>query len=72
MRFICRFLVLLAVSSPAHAQTASLRGQVTDQNGAVVPAAKVTLNGPSGPVKTATTTPVAGIHSRGCRRAITR
>src|SRR5262245_6987698 len=55
MRFICCFLLLLAVSSPAHAQTASLRGQVTDQNGAVVPAAKVTLNGPSGPVKTATT-----------------
>src|SRR5262245_1106053 len=55
MRFICRFLILLAVSSPALAQTASLRGQVTDQNGAVVPAAKVTLNGPSGTVKTATT-----------------
>ena len=55
MRFICRLLVLLAVSSPALAQTASLRGQVTDQNGAVVPAATVTLNGPSGPVKTTTT-----------------
>jgi hypothetical protein len=55
MRFICRLLVLLAVSSPTLAQTASLRGQVTDQNGAVVPGATVTLNGPSGPVKTMTT-----------------
>jgi carboxypeptidase family protein len=55
MKFICRLLVLLVVSSPALAQNASLRGQVTDQNGAVVPTAKVTLNGPSGPVKTTTT-----------------
>src|SRR5262245_33433042 len=52
MRFICCLLVLLAVSSPALAQTASLRGQVMDQNGAVVPAARVMLTGPSGPVKT--------------------
>lgn len=33
------------------AQTATLRGQVTDQSGAVIPGAKVTLSGPSGAVK---------------------
>jgi hypothetical protein len=36
------------------AQTASLRGQVTDPNGAFIPAAKVTLNGPAGLVRTTT------------------
>lgn len=55
MRFISRLLVLFVITSPALAQTASLRGQVTDQNGAVVPAAMVTLNGPSSSVKTMTT-----------------
>ena len=35
MRFISRLLVLFVITSPALAQTASLRGQVTDQNGAV-------------------------------------
>ena len=47
-------LFVLCVSSPALAQTASLRGQVTDQSGAVLPAAKVTLKGPSELVKTTT------------------
>jgi hypothetical protein len=42
-------------ASAAYAQTGILRGQALDQNGAVVPKAKVTLNGPSGLVKTATT-----------------
>jgi carboxypeptidase family protein len=65
MRFICRLLVLLAVSYPALAQTASLRGQVTDQNGAVIPAAKVTLTGPSGPVKTITTDASGGYSFKG-------
>jgi hypothetical protein len=55
MKLIARLLALLIVSQPAFAQTASLRGQVTDQAGAVIPKAKVTLNGPSGLVKTATT-----------------
>lgn len=36
-------LALVFVYSPIAAQTVSLRGQITDQNGAVVPAAKVTL-----------------------------
>ena len=39
-------LLLLALASNALAQTATLRGQVTDQAGALVPGAKVTLNGP--------------------------
>jgi len=45
-------LLILFVSSSALAQTGSLRGQVTDQNGGSVPGAKVTVNGPSGLVKT--------------------
>src|SRR5256886_10712229 len=45
-------LLILFASSSALAQTGSLRGQVTDQNGGGVPGAKVTVNGPSGLVKT--------------------
>jgi hypothetical protein len=37
------------------AQTASLRGRVTDERGGVIPAARVILNGPAGLVRTATT-----------------
>jgi hypothetical protein len=55
MRLIRCLLTLIVISSPAVAQTALLRGQVADQNGAVVPTAKVALNGPSGLVKTTTT-----------------
>src|SRR5262245_3670173 len=54
MRLIPCLLAFFVVSSPAFAQTVSLRGQVTDQNGAVVPKARVTLNGPSSLIKTAT------------------
>jgi hypothetical protein len=43
-------MCLLAVS--ALAQTASLRGQVTDESGAVVPGAKVSLSGPGSVSKT--------------------
>jgi hypothetical protein len=39
------FLVSL-LASPAFAQTAILRGQVTDESGAVIPGAKITLAGP--------------------------
>jgi hypothetical protein len=46
----CLFLPAAAVS-----QTASLRCQVFDPSGAVVPQATVTLTGPSGVVKTETT-----------------
>lgn len=50
-------------SSPAlFSQTISLHGQVTDESGAVIPGAKVTLAGPSGAVK-AVTTDSAGKYS---------
>jgi hypothetical protein len=45
-------LVLLALSSSTFAQTGTLRGQVTDESGALVPAAKVTLTAADGSVKT--------------------
>ena len=52
MKLIYCLLILLTLSSMVSAQTVSLRGRVTDQNGDVIPAAKVTLSGPSGLVKT--------------------
>jgi hypothetical protein len=54
IRLIFGLLVILVALSPASAQTGSLRGQVTDQSGAMVPAARVTLNGPGGLVKNTT------------------
>src|SRR5262249_20844710 len=39
---------------PAPAQTAALRGQVTDESGAVVPGAKVSLSGARGASKSTT------------------
>jgi hypothetical protein len=51
----CALLIVLAASTSVLAQTGSLRGQVTDQNGAVLAGAKVTAYGPNGVVKTATT-----------------
>lgn len=47
--------LLLLITAPVFAQTATLRGQVTDESGAIVPGATVKLNGPSGLVKTITT-----------------
>jgi hypothetical protein len=55
MKLIFCLLAVLIISSVALAQSVSLRGQVTDQNGAVVPKAVVTLSGPSDLVKTTTT-----------------
>jgi hypothetical protein len=55
MRFIHRALLGLILSTPLLAQTATLRGLVSDESGAVVPAAKVTVSGPSGFVKSTTT-----------------
>src|SRR5262249_35268359 len=55
MKFIFCLLAVFISSSVSLAQSASLHGQVTDQNGAVVPKAKITLDGPSGLVKTAAT-----------------
>src|SRR5215831_9378587 len=55
MKLISCLLAVFIISPQAFAQALSLRGQVTDQNGAVVPKAKVTLDGPSGLVKTGAT-----------------
>src|SRR6266508_2490968 len=55
MKHIFSLLLVISASSSALAQTGSLRGQVTDQNGAVVAGAKVTVNGSSGLTKTTTT-----------------
>ncbi len=52
MKHVYWLLLILILSSSALAQTGLLRGQVTDQNGGGVPGAKVTINGPSGLVKT--------------------
>jgi protocatechuate 3,4-dioxygenase beta subunit len=48
-----RYAVALAflVSQVLCAQTATLRGQITDESGAVIPGAKVTLSSPSGTAK---------------------
>ena len=54
---IIRYLSLLFCllgACPLLAQTVTLRGQVTDDSGAVIPAARITLTGPSGGPKTAT------------------
>lgn len=48
-------LFVFLLGCPIMAQTITLRGQVTDQTGAVVPNATVTLAGPDGSVQTATT-----------------
>jgi hypothetical protein len=50
---LCLFLSLL-FCVPSIAQTASLRGIVTDDSGAVVPGAKVTLTGSTGKAQDAT------------------
>jgi len=55
MKFLYWVFLALSLPAPLSAQTAVLRGQATDESGAVVPGAKVTATGPSGLVKTATT-----------------
>src|SRR2546421_1021616 len=55
MKHLYWLLLILFASSSAFAQTGSLRGQVTDQNGGGVPGAKVIVSGPSGLVKTTNT-----------------
>src|SRR5438093_511690 len=55
MKYLFWLSLLLLAASSAMAQTGSLRGQVSDQNGAAVAGAKVTVNGPSGLVKTTST-----------------
>src|SRR5947209_8235094 len=41
-------MAAVALSHPAFAQTASLRGLVADESGAVIPGATVTVTGPAG------------------------
>src|SRR5215467_3857101 len=45
MKLLCYLLIACLLCVPALAQTATLRGQVTDESGAVVPGAKVVLSG---------------------------
>lgn len=54
MRLFALFLGLFFASLSLHAQTAVLRGQVTDESGAVVPGATLTLTGPAGAAKVTT------------------
>ncbi|HLJ15243.1 MAG TPA: TonB-dependent receptor [Bryobacteraceae bacterium] len=56
MKFACTLLITFALAFSLQAQTAILNGQVTDESGAIIPGAKVTLSGPRGLVKTATVT----------------
>jgi hypothetical protein len=51
LKFLHTLVTALLFSQVLLAQTATLGGQVTDESGAVIPGAKVTLNGPTGAVK---------------------
>src|SRR4051794_12558905 len=51
---LVNLLMFLFLSALASGQTASLRGQVVDQSGAVIPKSTVTLTAASGVVKTTT------------------
>jgi hypothetical protein len=62
MQFIFGLSAALVFCGSLAAQSASLRGQITDESGAVIPSAKVILNGPSRLVKT-TTTSIDGSYS---------
>lgn len=55
MKVVASLVVAAFFSLSAFAQTATLRGQVTDETGAVVPGAKVTLSSAAGPARAATT-----------------
>src|SRR5215831_8264656 len=48
IKLILIWIAVALMALPAIAQTAVLRGLVTDESGAVIPAAKVTLSGPDG------------------------
>src|ERR1039458_9647715 len=54
MRLTFYFAVALFAAHSLSGQTAILRGQVTDESGAVIPGAKVSLKGPSGAPKPTT------------------
>jgi hypothetical protein len=54
MKPIYSLVLIVLLAASALAQTATLRGRVLDESGAVVPGAKVVLAGPGGLAKTAT------------------
>ena len=55
MKLVSLSFILTTLSlSPMLAQTATLRGQITDESGAIVPGAKIMLSGPAGLSTTAT------------------
>jgi outer membrane receptor protein involved in Fe transport len=49
LRSLYAFALLFALATPAVAQTATVSGTITDQSGAAVPGATVTLTGPGSP-----------------------
>ena len=53
MKLLGSIICVLVFSAPLWAQTGTLRGQVTDESGALVPGAGITLAGPDGLSKTA-------------------
>jgi hypothetical protein len=53
MRIACPIFVLILLAPSLFAQTTTLRGQITDESGALVPGAKVTLLSTDGAAKTA-------------------
>lgn len=55
MRLIRYLLAISLMVLPAFAQTITIRGQVTDESGGVVPGAKLSLAGPAGLSKTTVT-----------------
>jgi hypothetical protein len=55
LKFLCSLAALFLLALPGFGQKAAVRGQVTDESGAVVPAAKVTISGSSGFERTTTT-----------------
>ena len=51
MKLVSCLVPFLVVASSAMAQKVALRGQVIDESGALIPAARVVLNGPAGLTK---------------------
>jgi hypothetical protein len=53
MKLVLLWLAICLLARPAFAQTTALGGVVTDESGAIVPGASVTLTGPAGVLKMA-------------------
>src|SRR5436190_6203178 len=47
MKLASLLMVVVALWQPGYAQTATLRGQVADESGAVIPGATITVTGPA-------------------------